>query len=102
MYDGIQLKVVNKESIESILKNPKLCFKAFYNSCSGTVNHLIQTADYKGLRFKYVQPYSIVYIRGNLYTYYTGLKNYENFRLHDAFEALQQLHDEFNLNIDET
>src|SRR3954451_25093123 len=102
MIDGIQFKVTNRDSIESILKNPKLCFKCFYNSCSGSPNNVVQTANYKSLRFKYIQPRSVMHIRGNLYEYYSGLKNYENFRLHDAFEALQQIHDDFDLNIDQT
>src|SRR4051794_40378379 len=98
MVDGFQIKVPNTESTKCIHRNSKLCFSSSYSSCGG-LNDLIQTADYKSLRFKYIRPRSIIYIKGNLYEYYTGLKNYENFRLYNAFEAFQQLHDEFNLDI---
>jgi hypothetical protein len=74
MIDGFKFKITDKRAIELILGNEKLCFQSHINLCDATIDIFKQTAFYKSLRFEYIQSRSIVYIRGNLYEYYTGLR----------------------------
>jgi hypothetical protein len=91
MIDGFKFKITDKRTIELILGNEKLCFQSHFNLCDATINTFKQTAFYKSLRFEYIQSRSIMYIRGNLYEYYTGLKTYKNYGIDEALFAVSNL-----------
>jgi hypothetical protein len=95
MIDGFKFKISNQVAVTSLLNHSKLHFVGYYELRSGIVRDYKLTARYKGLKFEYYG--SVIYIYGNLYEYWTGLKNYQNFKREEAVKALIQLEEDLGI-----
>ncbi len=100
MIDGFKLKVSDALTIHQLFHNPDLDFKSATSLKTGEISN-ISRADYRGLRFEYVNyPHrQTMFISGNLCKYYTGLSNYTNLPLYKALEGVQALREEFALDM---
>ncbi|HRH50016.1 MAG TPA: hypothetical protein PLP23_14770 [Panacibacter sp.] len=97
MIDGFKFKFTEHSDVRTLFRHPLIDKKAFVSVDTGLVYDQYLNAKYKGIRFQYNDDKEI-FVRGNLYKYYTGLKNFNNFKVSDAIEALKQL--ECDLGVD--
>ena len=97
MIDGFKFRITDSALIQALLNHPRIDIRVPLSLSSGEISYEYIISKYRGLRIEYKHQYEII-IRGNLYEYYTGHKNYQNFELNDAFKALRML--ERDLNID--
>jgi hypothetical protein len=97
MIDGFKFRITDPAAVAYILGLPCLTFVAAYELRAGIIRGYHLSAKYKSLRIDYYDD--TIYISGNLYEYWSGLKNYQNFRLKDAVEALRLLEAELRISL---
>lgn len=98
MIDGFKFRITNKGCIQALLSHPSLDLRINVSLNTGEVCSGYKEAKYRGLRIECNHEIEI-FIRGNLYEYYTGQKNYQNFELKDALEALRMLESDLQIDL---
>jgi hypothetical protein len=101
MFDFIKLKVNDLSTIERLRNNSKLNFKTEVSVGTGEEVSSVKRAHYKTLRFELIDypNRTMLYIGGSLPKYATGVNNYINMPITDAWQMLQKLATEFDLDM---
>src|SRR4051794_33199613 len=103
MFDFIKLKVNDPLIIQKLLNNSKINFKTEVSLDTAEAERIYH-ARYKTLRFELTDYPNrrTLYIRGSLPKYATGVNNYTNMPITEAWQMLEKLATEFELDMQTT